>query len=391
VEAPVHVSTFAAVVLSTALAAAADEAVVIKDNYFVTTPRLYARLIRADPVKRELEFADETDGKAVVLPFKDDVEFLRHWAPASAEDFVKDMRCWVWLTADEKGKRLNVRVVADEITAMAMHRRRYRNDGVDSGGRHKLSGEVKGSGKTLELAADFRLQPKAAAGKDVVVQTTLVGAERALLEMYDADGLEEARRAQLRRVEQRLAESGIPAVVNLLFDVGGEVQLTVGRFGQRWARALRRGDKVELVPESGAPAPARVAEVVVRGVQTRMTLVAEGRYLTRFRVGGQASIKTARPSLPAGEDPPDVDRVRSTEDRVIWLMSQVYCACPIAGDRCAGDFLTLWSCNHHNCGRPRKVRTMIEAWIRQDKSDGEMLKLLRQSEGPDSERFHLRP
>jgi hypothetical protein len=385
--------TAAAAVLFGCLSArAADDDVRIKDNYFVSTPRVYARLIRVDSAKREVEFAAEGDGKPVVLPFKDDIEFLRYWAPASPEDFAKDMRVWIWMTADEKGNRLNVRVVADEITAMAMHHERFRHDGVSAGGGgHKFAGDAKTLPKTLELPPDLRLQPKVAAGKNVVIQTALVERERALLEMYDADGLEEVRRAQLQRVEQRLAERGVPAVVNLLFDVGGEMQVTAGRFGQRWARSLQRGDKIEIVPEKGAPAPARVAAVVVRGAQTRLTLVAEGRYLTRFRVGGLASIKMAVPKLPPGEEPPDADRPRATEDRVVWLMSQIHCTCPIAGDRCAGDFLTLWNCNHHNCAQPKRVRAQIENWIGQNKNDREILKLLRDAHGPDCERFHLRP
>lgn len=371
-------------------AAAAPDDVHIKENYFVTTPKLYVQLVRLDAAKGEVEFLDK-DGKSRTLPLRPDAEFLRWWAPAAAEDFSKGLRVWLWISTDDKKNQHNVRVIADEITAMAMHRQRYAFENPGADGAYKLAGDVKGSEKALTLPPDFRLQPKASAGQKVVIQTTTDGGARALLEVYNDAGLEEARSAQLQRVEQRLEKSGVPVLVNLSYDVGGELLVTAGRVGQRWARALNRGDKIELVNDKGEGVPGLVADTVVRGVQTRLTLVVEGKYHARFRLGSPASIKMPKPKLPPGEEPPDVDRVRVGEERIIWLTSQVHCTCPISGESCAGDFLTLWSCNFHKCPQPKRVRLRIDAWITGGKTDGEILKLLRQEQGPDCERFHLRP
>src|SRR4051794_259378 len=88
--------------LFSALAAAADE-VTLKENHFAGFPRVFGGLSKIDAAKGEIEFVSEKTGKMVRLPLRHDVEWLRYWAPASADDFTPGMRLWLWLSADEKG------------------------------------------------------------------------------------------------------------------------------------------------------------------------------------------------------------------------------------------------------------------------------------------------
>jgi hypothetical protein len=391
----------ATVAVAVALAAvlfarpAAAETPVVKENHFAALQKVFAGLASLDPAKGEIEFVEETTGKMARLPLRPDAEFLRRGGPGSAADFAgKDaegLRIWVWITPDDKGRRLDVRLVADEISAAALHRQRHVFDGLADDGKWKLSGAVRGSPKSLSLEAAEGLKPPAP-GTKLLIQTAFGGKRTIREALTDAD-LDKARREQFERTDKRLAEAGVPARLNLSEDLLGELGLTVWRPGDRWVRALAPGDKVQVVPAGGGDAvPAVVKGHIVRGERTRLTLLAEGKFHGRLAVGSVVALKFPRPKLPADlDEPPDLDHERPKEERIVWLQSQIHCTCPSGGEVCAGDFLTLWSCNGHLCGHPAVVAKRVTAWIEEGKTDRRILDLLRDSEGPECLRPHLRP
>jgi hypothetical protein len=382
----------AVLVLLCPLASAAEDdgRIAAQENHFARFGRQFAGLAKIDPVKGEIELVTERGGRMLRLPIRSDAEFFRHWAPAAPEDFAVGLRLWIWTTTDEKGQALDVRMVADEITAQAMHRQRYEFAGDAPDGKVRFRGKVKDSPESLTLVPPEGFRPPAP-GTKLLVQTAF-DAGRKLVEVLTDAELETARLAQHKKHDARFAKTGVPAVVNLSEDVSAEVMLSVWRPGDRWVRGLDYGDTLEILPAAGGPVPARVTDITVRGNRTRLTVVAEGKFHHRLPPGAAVSLKFPRPKLPADfDEPPDTDRHRTRDERVVWLQSNIHCICGSGGDVCAGDFLTLYLCNGHLCGHPRQVARRIDAWIGAGKTDREILKLLREEEGTVCLRPHLRP
>jgi hypothetical protein len=159
----------------------------------------------------------------------------------------------------------------------------------------------------------------------------------------------------------------------------------------RWARSLKRGDKVTLAADPDVAA-------VVKNVQpwrerTLVRLVAKSRDLTDLKAGQRLHLKMPAPSkeIEDSKFPPDMDRPRERAERIEWFLASIYCTCGVRGDTCTGHFYTLASCNPNGCGQPNAMRKRIGQLIDQKLTDRQIFEKLLKDEGPGLLQPHLLP
>jgi hypothetical protein len=317
-----------------------------------------------------------------------DAEIRVHGYWGGLEDLVKGGRLWIWARVDRENKPRAVFMIADEISEQDIHQVPYTLTSADPAQktivvRRKLDGKTEAT-RSLKLnpawtvsweGDDFlfqsaapetavRVRPEGA----VYVQTA--GDEVVLLAV--ADGLSKLKQAQKTRMEARWRKSGLPGTVMGLHLLSGEIDVTLDHEGMRWARSLKPGDRVTLNLDK--PVRAAVQEVRPWYERTRLALVSNGRDLADVAVGRRIRVGVAEPAadVAASRTPPDAGRPREAAARAEWILSSMYCSCPISGDVCTGMFYTLAACNTMTCGMPERVRKFVRPLIEKGLADKEI-------------------
>src|SRR5262249_186826 len=151
----------------------------------------------------------------------------------------------------------------------------------------------------------------------------------------------------------------------------------------RWGRSLKPGDKVTL--QTVPPSPAVVKYVRPWRERTQLRLVVAGGDLAEMNLGQRLLMRmdTPSPDVDLAHLPPDLDRPRSTEDRIDWFLSSIYCTCQVRGDVCSGHFYTLASCNPNGCAAPNAMRKQLAGLIEQNLTDRQIFEVLIKEHGPD--------
>jgi hypothetical protein len=112
-----------------------------------------------------------------------------------------------------------------------------------------------------------------------------------------------------------------------------------------------------------------------------------------MKPGDRVAVTMVQPrnDLLASTYPPDIDRPRTTEERIEWFLASIYCTCKVRGDICTGHFYTLASCNPNGCGAPNETRRQVREMIDKGRSDREIWDELLAAKGPLVLKPHLLP
>jgi len=305
-------SLAAAALLLTPALAGADEPVRPQFNgaYFGKMPRAWVEVLRADPEKRTLTVRTK-EGKEVEVPIRGDTELRVRDSWGDLADYYPGESVMLFVYPDAAGKWVYPRAVQDEVQMMAQHKWWWTVDALDDkAGVVSLSRTEQG--KTHRES--FRIGPatkvwkgERAAGPEVLRLGDVVlfqtryeaGQERRFaVELMDAKGLEAVRAAEQERHRRRLAERGLPAVVNDVDVLTGAILVSVQWEASDLAKAVKPGSKVTLLragegPEVRFEAP--VAESRPDGVRHKLLLAADPASMVRLRVGDEVRVFPAKP------------------------------------------------------------------------------------------------
>ena len=124
-----------------------------------------------------------------------------------------------------------------------------------------------------------------------------------------------------------------------------------------------------------------------------MRLVVNGLDQAEWKVGQRLACRMAAPAAAIDESPfpPDLDRPRTSADRVEWFLASIYCDCKIGGDGCTGQFFTLANCNPNGCGMPNQMREILGDMIGRGMTDRQIFGELMKTHGPELLWPHLVP
>lgn len=310
-----------------------DQAKVISgaSKYLRGLPKRFATLRGVDAARHRVTLLIEGEKLAKVWPATPDAEIkVSGWWGRLDQLHVGD-RVWVWFAVDRHKQPVAVCMLADEMSEQDMH------------------------------------------GKGV------------------AATIEKMRGEQRRMLAKRWEMEGLPGVVSFLHVFSGEMEVMLDHEAMRWGRSLRPGDKVSL--QVNPPIPSVVRSVQPWRERTRLRLVVACRDAADLRMGQRLRVKMPAPSRDVQETllPSGLDRPRSKEERIEWLLASVYCTCGIAGNVCTGQFYTLASCNPNGCGMPKAMRKTLAKKIDRGLTDRQIVEQLLKEKGPALLRPHLLP
>jgi hypothetical protein len=352
-------------------------------------PKKFASYLGFDAQSRKVRVLLEGDKEPSLWALKPDAEIKVRGDWGRLEQFQSGQRVWVWFDLDRAKKPRAILMLADETSQQDLNGLPLTLEAIDMGsGRISLK-PARGESRTLLVGKDLRAEALRAfkSGQKVYVQS--VG--DTFVDLQDEVSLEKARSAQRLWLRKLWEKEGLPGSVVFLHPLGGEMDYMLDHEAMRWGRSLKTGDVVKL--NTGKPIQAQVKSVRPWRERTLLRLVTGGFDQADLQVGERVSMTMQTPPLEVdtAELPPDVDRMRSREERVEWILSSIYCSCKVAGDRCTGMFYSLASCNENACAMPRLVRRQVAALLDEGKTDRQILDKLRQDQGPLVFKQHLLP
>ena len=206
-----------------------------------------------------------------------------------------------------------------------------------------------------------------------------------------ADEIEPLRRRQREQLKAIWRKDGLPGSVSVLHKLSGEMDVLLDHEAIRWGRHLSHGDRVTVL-SNVEPVKAAVKHVRPWRERTVVRLVTDsGVDQSELSLGDRIRLLVPEPppEVQNSELPPDIGRERTTDVRVEWFLSSIYCTCRIDGDRCTGMFYTLASCNPNSCGNSNKTRELLAGLIGEGKTDDEIMTHLRETRGPELLKPHL--
>jgi len=238
--------------------------------------------------------------------------------------------------------------------------------------------------RTLQRAKNLGPLPL---GQTLFVQSS--GATARII--VDAATFERMRAEQKRTLRKYWEEEGLPGVVSFLHIFSGEIEVMLDHEAMQWGRSLQPGAKVSL--QVDPPISAVVRTVQPWRERTQLRLVLSGHDVADLKMGQRLRVKMPAPPREVQEAllPSGLDRPRSKDERIEWLMASVYCSCGIGGDGCTGQFYTLASCNPNACGMPKAMRKKLATKIDQGLTDRQIIEQLLKEQGPALLRPHLLP
>jgi hypothetical protein len=365
-----------------------------KAEFLRLLPKPFAVLKSVNLRDRTVTLLLEGEKVAKVWAIEPDAELKVAGWWGRLEQFRPGDRVWAWLKLDRQKNPVSVVMLADEPSEQDIHDIAWKLAAVEE--PTWLSAVKKGptlvlragkSERKVSLPANTR-PPAVQPGQRVYVQTTEGGRLRVL---WTEKEFAQARAAQKAWLRKRWTEDGLPGTLTFLHVFSGELELTLDHEAMRWARALQTGDVVHLAAEP--PIKGVVRSVAPWRERTVVRLVVGELESSELRIGQRLALK--RTPLPEAVDdalyPPDLDRKRSSAERVEWFLASTYCSCAVAGDVCTGHFYTLASCNPNGCAMPRHMRGVVSKKIERGLTDRQIFDELVKEFGPDALRPHLAP
>jgi hypothetical protein len=361
-------------------------------EYLRSVPKKFATLTAVDAARRRVTLLADGDKAPREWPLTDDAEIKVDGWWGRLDQVALGQRVWVWLRTDRKKQPVAIAMLADDPSQQDIH-----GSGVtvlkNSGGVLVVKPE-KGPNRTLKTAGaqawqgERKVAPEAFAPKS---QLFVRGNAGTAVLLCDAAAFEARRQAQRALLRQRWASEGLPGTVSFVHVFSGEMDLTLDHETMRWARSLKRGDKVKL------PADPDIAAVVKSVTpwreRTLVRLVARAQDLSDLKPGQRLALRMPAPppEVENSKFPPDLDRPRTRTERIDWFLASIYCTCGVRGDVCTGHFYTLSSCNPNGCGKPNQMRKRLAELIDKGLSDRQVMEKLIEEEGPGLLQPHLLP
>jgi hypothetical protein len=299
-------------------------------EFLRAVPKKFARVQAIDPGRNSVELWIDGEKEATRWMLTPDTEIKVHGWWGRLEQLQPGSRVWCWFRLNRQKKATAIFMLADETSEKDIHGQR---------------------GQELET---LRTQQKA-------------------------------------WLRQRWTQQGLPGTVGLVQLYNGEVDLFLDHEAMRWGRSLKTRDKVGL---SAKPE----IEAVVKWVRperekTCVRLVVRSLDLADLSIGQRLHLKMKTPPSSVDDDlfPPDIDRPRTTDERLDWFLASIYCTCGVKGNICTGHFYTLANCNVNGCAAPNSTRRAISRMIGEGLSDREIWQRLYKERGADMVRPHLLP
>jgi hypothetical protein len=345
-------------------------------------PKQFATLQAVDADARRVTLLIEGERLPKVWPLVPDAEVKVGGWWGRLDQLTPGDRVWVWFQTDRKKLPTAVLMLADELSEQAIHGARWTV--AERAGDRVTLHPARGEDRTLAVAAGAVVPGK---GVEVSWQSA-GGTARLLLDPTAFSRRQAYQRAQLR---ERWSKEGLPGTVTFLHRLSSEMEVMLDHEAMRWGRSLQPGDTVTI---PGKPdIPAVVKRVAPWRERTLVRLVTNADDQADLAVGQRVAVRRKPPpeSVDADPLPPDVDRPRSKEERVEWVLASVYCTCKVRGDICTGHFYTLASCNPNGCGAPNQMRKKLAGMIDRDLTDREILEGLLKERGPELLHPHLLP
>ncbi len=361
-----------------------DEAKVLSgaSEYLRSLPKRFATLRGVDVKRHQVSLLIEGESLAKVWPLTPDAEIKVNGWWGRLDQFCIGDRVWVWFALDRRKQPMAVCMVADELSEQDMH-----GNGVRLVRQNENRITVKAPEKperTLKTAKELGMLP---VGKTIFVQSSGDTARIAV----DEASFETMRTYQKSMHSRRWEEEGLPGTVTFLHIFSGEIEVMLDHEAIRWGRSLQPGVQVSL--QIDPPIPATVRSVQPWRERTQLRLVLSGHDVADLKMGQRLKVKMPPPPREVQEAllPSGLDRPRSKDERIEWLLASVYCSCGIGGDGCTGHFYTLASCNPNGCGMPEAMRKKLAKMIDQGLTDRQIVEQLLKEQGPALLRPHLLP
>jgi hypothetical protein len=361
-------------------------------EYLRSVPKEFATLKAVDATHRRVTLLADGDNVTREWPLTDDAEIKIDGWWGRLDQLALGQRVWVWLKTNRKKKPVAIAMLADDTSQQDIH-------GTGGTVIKNEAGVLtvkpeKGPNRVLKTAGaeshqgNRKVLPGAFAPKSrVFVRAS--GNEAVLI--CDPAAFEARRQAQRQLLRKRWLTEGLPGSVSFVHVFSGEMDLIIDHEGMRWARSLKRGDKVTLPADPAISAV--VKSVTPWRERTLLRLVARSQDLTDLKPGQRLALKMPAPphDVENSKFPPDMDLPRSRAERIDWFLASIYCTCGVRGDVCTGHFYTLASCNPNGCGKPNQMRKHLAKLIDQGLTDRQIFEKLLAEEGPGLLQPHLLP
>jgi hypothetical protein len=355
-------------------------------------PKHFATLQTVDAARHRVTLLVEGEKLPKVWPVVPDAEVKVAGWWGRLDQFRAGDRVWAWFKTDRRKQPVAVCMLADELSEQDIHGPGVTVEAISA--RELTLKPVAGAGRVLrtDKAEVFRGEAKADIGGlkvgEKVYAQSASGQARLIL---DAAAFENRRAAQKAALRKRWADEGLPGTVAFLHIFSGEMELMLDHEAMRWGRSLKAGDKVHL--QADPPIAAVVREVTPWRERTRLRLVVHGVDQADLAVGERLRLRMTPPprEVEKATFPPDLDRVRTKDERVEWFLASIYCTCKIGGNGCTGHFYTLASCNPNGCGMPKHMRKVLAELIDRGLTDKQIFEQLLKEQGPTLLRPHLDP
>jgi hypothetical protein len=361
-------------------------------EYLRSVPKQFATLIAIDAAQRRVTLLSDGEKNTRDWPLTEEAEIKVDGWWGRLDQVALGQRVWVWLKTDRKKKPVAIAMLADDTSQQDIH-------GVGVTVVKNADGVLvvkpeKGPNRVLKTAGAEAYQGSSKVAPAVFPPKSKVfvrgkGDEAVLI--CDPAAFEARRQAQRQLLRQRWLKEGLPGMVAFTHIFSGEMDLTLDHETMRWARSLKRGDKVTLVADPAISAV--VKSVTPWRERTLVRLVARSQELADLKPGQRLNLKMPAPSAEVENTkfPPDMDRPRTRTERIDWFLASIYCTCGVRGDVCTGHFYTLASCNPNGCGKPNQMREHLAELIDKGLSDRQIMEKLLEEEGPGLLQPHLLP
>jgi uncharacterized protein DUF3179 len=345
-------------------------------------PKPFATLKAVDVKARTVTLLMDGETVAKVWPVEPDAEIkIMGWWGRLEQLKVGD-RVWVWLKLNRKKDPVAVAMLADEPSQQDIHGDVLEVKAIE--GLRVTFGAKKKTERTLGWTTG---EPPPKIGEKLFVQSAGTQVRWA----GPADKFEEMRAAQRNELRKRWESEGLPGTISVQHVFSGELDVLMDHEGMKWTRSLNRGETIHIQAEP--PIKAVVKTVTPWRERTQLRLVVGELAAADMKPGDRVAVTMVQPrnDLLASTYPPDIDRPRTTEERIEWFLASIYCTCKVRGDICTGHFYTLASCNPNGCGAPNETRRQVREMIDKGRSDREIWDELLAAKGPLVLKPHLLP
>lgn len=387
---------------------AKDKPVAGTAEFLRLLPKPFGVVKAVDAKARTVSLLLDGEKTAKVWPVEPDAEVWVNGFWGRLDQFKPDDKVWVWLKLDRKKNPVAVAMIADELSEQMIHNLSWKVKEVDWKGteymlvsyKNQLTLERNGEVKKFEwvdltpvdkeLKAVY-LVPEPEFEQRRWDDTGPIHIRAMKLPWITTDGLEKRRSAQQLHLRKLWRDLGLPGTLTFHHVFSGELGVMLDHEAMRWGRSLKEGDSVELTADP--PIKAVVKAVTPWRERTNVRLVVGELESSELKAGQRIGVKMKWPAKEVDESPypPDLDRKRTTDERVEWFLASTYCVCGVGKDTCTGHFYTLASCNPNGCGAPQATRDEIRGMIEKGKSDKDIWDALVKDRGSLMTRPHLKP